>query len=107
MRTTDLQLQKAGSVLAPIRVLTMAVGAALKEEPASCGCQVFTGKRFASGLRLGCDLSPIESASSKCCHQNQYRCNDSRQCTFDFKWDHHGTLPPLRSISPPKYPAAA
>src|SRR5208282_3995517 len=67
----------------------------------------FTGKRFASGLRLGCDLSPIESASSKCCHQNEYRRNDGCHCTFDFKWDHHGTLPPLRSSSPPKYPAAA
>jgi len=107
MCATNLELQKARGVLAPIRVPTMAVSTALKEETSSSGCQVFTSERLVSSFRP-CDVSPIDSASSKCCYQDEYRRDEACHCTLDFERGHyHGTPPPLRSSSPPKYPAAA
>jgi hypothetical protein len=108
MRTTDLELQKARRVLAPIRVLTVAVSTALKEKSSSLGCQACSIGRLVSRFRLPFDLSPIDSASRKCRDQDEDRRNDACRCTLDFERGHyHGTPPPLKSSSPPKYPAAA
>jgi len=107
VRTANLELQKARGVLAPIRILTMAVSTALKEETSPFGCQVFRSERFSSGLRLRLVAIPIDSAGSKCRYQDDRRGEDGRYCTLDFERGHHGTPPPLRSSSPPKYTAAA
>jgi len=107
MCTANLELPEARSVLPPIRILTMAVGAALKEKTASGSGQVFAGGRLVSSLRLARDVTPIESSGSKCCYQDEYRRADGCHCTLDFKGNLHGAPPPLRSNSPPKYPAAA
>ena len=108
MRTTNLELQKARGVLASIRVLTMAVSTALKEKSSSFGCQVCSIERLVSRFRLSFDVIPIDSASRKCRDQDEYRRDDACHCTLDFERGHyHGTPPPLKSSSPPKYPAAA
>jgi hypothetical protein len=108
MRTTNLQLQKAWGVLASIRVLSMAVSTALKEKPSSSGYQACSIERLVSRFRLPFDLIPIDPASRKCRDQDECRRDDARHCTLDFERGHYqGTLPPLNSSSPPKYPAAA
>src|SRR5271166_2054934 len=108
MCTTNLELQKARRVLASIRVLTMAVSTALKEKSSSSGCQLCSIERLVSRFGLPFDVIPIDSASRKCRDQDEYRRDDACRCTLDFERGHyHGTLPPLRSSSPPKYPAAA
>ena len=66
MRTTYLELQKARRVLASVRVLTVAVSAALKEKSSSFGCQVCRIERLVSWFRLSFDGIPIDSASRKC-----------------------------------------
>jgi hypothetical protein len=108
MRATYLELQKARRVLASICVLTMAVSTALKEKSSSSGYQACSIERLGSRFHLAFDVIPINSACRKCCDQDQYRCDDPCHCTLDFERAHyHGTPPPLRSNSPPKYPAAA
>jgi hypothetical protein len=108
MRTTDLELQKARRVLASIRVLTMAVSTALKEKTSSFGCQFCHIERLVSRFRLPFNVISIDSASRKCRDQDEYRRSDACHCTLDFERGHyHGTPPPLKSSSPPKYPAAA
>jgi hypothetical protein len=108
MCTTDLEFQKARGVLATISVLTMAVSAALKEKSSSSGCQGCSIERLVSRWRLLFDVVPIDSATRKCRDQDEYRRSDACHCTLDFKRGHyHGTPPPLKSSSPPKYPAAA
>ena len=108
MCTTNLELQKARRVLAPIRVVTMAVSTALKEKTSSFGCQFFSIEQFVSRFPLPFDVTPIDSASRKCRDQDEYRRDDACHCTLDFNGGHyHGAPPPLRSRSPPKYPAAA
>ena len=107
MRATYLELQKARRVLASIRVLTMAVSTTLKEKSSSFGCQGCSIERLISRLRLSFDGIPVDSASRKCRDQDEYRRSDACHCTLDFKRGHyHGTPPPLKSSSPPKYPAA-
>ena len=108
MRTTNLELQKARRVLASVRVLTVAVSAALKEKSSSFGRQGCSIERLVSRLRLSFDGIPIDSTSRKCRDQDEYRRSDGCHCTLDFERGHyHGTPPPLKSSSPPKYPAAA
>src|SRR6202040_3156275 len=108
MCTTNLELQKARCVLASIRVLTMAVSTALKEKSVSFGCQGCSIERLVSRLRLSFDVIPIDSAGRKCRDQDESRRSDGCHCTLDFERGHyHGTPPPLKSSSPPKYPAAA
>jgi hypothetical protein len=108
MCATDLELQEARRVLASIRVLTMAVSTALKEKSSSFGCQRWSIERLVSRLRLSFDGIPIDSAGRKCRDQDEYRSSDACHCTLDFERGHyHGTPPPLKSNSPPKYPAAA
>src|ERR1700693_5355058 len=108
MCTTNLELQKPRCVLASVRVLTMAVSTALKEKSSSFGRQGCSIERLVSGLRLSFDGIPIDSAGGKCHDQDEYRRSDGCHCTLDFERGHyHGTPPPLKSSSPPKYPAAA
>jgi hypothetical protein len=108
MCTTNLELQKARGILTSIRVLTMAVSTALKEKPSSSGCQVFRGERRVSRCRLLPEVVPIDAASRKCRDQDEDRRANASHRTLDFERGHdHGTPPPLKSSSPPKYPAAA
>jgi hypothetical protein len=108
MRATYLELQKARRILASIRVLTMAVSTALKEKSSSSGDQACSIERLVPRFHLSFDMIPIDSARRKCHDQHQYRRSNARHCALDFQRSHyHGTLPPLRSNSPPKYPAAA
>ena len=48
MRTANLELQKARSVLAPVCVPTMALSTASQEKTSSFGTQVFSGERLVS-----------------------------------------------------------
>src|SRR6476646_9493804 len=108
MRTTNLELQKARRVLASIRVLTMAVSTALKEKGSSFGCQVCRIERLVSTFHLAFEVIPIDSTTRKCRDQEEYRRDDACHGTLYFQRSHdHGTPPPLKSSSPPKYPAAA
>src|SRR6201987_1551327 len=108
MRTTNLELQKGRRVLASISVLAMAVSTALKEKSSPPGGQACSIERLVSRFRLPFDVVSIDSASCKCGDQDEYRRDDACHCTLDFERGHyHGTLPPLKSSSPPKYPAAA
>src|SRR4029077_659772 len=107
VRTTNLELQKARGFLAPICIPTMALSTALQEKPSSLGSQVFGGEWLVSMFCLPTAVIPIDSASGKCRYQDECRRDDGCHCTLDFERGHHGTPPPLRSISPPKYPAAA
>ena len=108
MCATDLKLQEARRVLASISVLTMAVSTALKEKSSPFGCQRCSIERLVSRLRLSFDGIPIDSAGRKCRDQDEYRRGDACYCTLNFEGGHyHGTPPPLKSNSPPKYPAAA
>src|SRR6202035_2312008 len=108
MRTTNLELQKARCVLTSVRVLTMAVGTTLKEKSSSFGCQGCSVERLISRFRLSFEVITIDSAGRKCRDQDEYRRSDGCHCALDFQRGHdHGTPPPLKSSSPPKYPAAA
>src|ERR1700726_1140229 len=108
MCTTNLELQKARCVLTSVRVLTMAVSTALKEKSSSFGRQGCSIERLVSRLRLSFDGIPIDSAGRECHEQDQYRRSAACHGTLDFERGHyHATPPPLKSNSPPKYPAAA
>src|ERR1700722_2002898 len=108
MCTTNLELQKARCVLTSIRVLTMAVSTALKEKSSSFGCQGCSIERLVSRLRLSFDGISIDSTCRKCRNWNNPRRDAASRCTLDFeRGQYHGTPPPLKSSSPPKYPAAA
>jgi hypothetical protein len=66
MGLTDLKLQEARRVFATVRILTMAVSAALKEKTSSFGCQVCSIERLISRFLLPFDVIPIDSTSRKC-----------------------------------------
>jgi hypothetical protein len=108
MGTANLELQKARGILTAIRILPMAVSTALKEKTSSSGGQGFRGERRVSRFRLFPEVVSIDSASRKCRDQDDYRRAKASHRTLDFERGHdHGTPPPLKSSSPPKYPAAA
>jgi len=106
VRTANLELQKARGVLAPSCVPAMALSTGSQEKTSSFDRQVFGGERLVSRFRLPAAVILIDCASGKCRYQDECRRDDGCHCTLDFERGHHGT-PPLRSISPPKYPAAA
>src|ERR1700720_3531095 len=104
MCTTNLELQKARCVLTSVRVLTMAVSTALKEKSSSFGRQGCSIERLVPRPLLFLDVFPKDSAGRKCRDQDESRRSDGCHYTLDCD---HGTPPPLKSNSPPKYPAAA
>src|SRR5258707_5079487 len=85
----------------------MALSAGSQEKTSSFDRQVFGGEWLVSRFRLPTAVIPIDSASGKCRYQDECRRDDGCHCTLDLERGHHGAPPPLRSISPPKYPAAA
>ena len=108
MGATNLELPKARGILTSIRVLPMAMSTTLKEKTSSSGCQGFRGERRVSRCRLLPEVVPIDAASRKCRDQDEDRRANASHRTLDFERGHdHGTPPPLKSSSPPKYPAAA
>jgi hypothetical protein len=52
VRTANLEIQKARSVLTPICIPTMALSTASQEKTPSFGSQVFSGERLVSKFRL-------------------------------------------------------
>src|ERR1700759_4970775 len=86
----------------------MAVSTALKEKSSPSGCQGCSIERFVSTFRFPLSVISIDPARDKGHGQDQGRSDETCHCTLDFQRGHyHGTPPPLKSSSPPKYPAAA
>src|SRR5260221_1400035 len=107
VRTANLEFKKTRGFLPPICVPTMALSTGSQEKTSSFDRQVFGCEWLVSRFLLPTAVIPIDSASGKCRYQDECRRDDGCHCTLDFERGHHGTPPPLRRISPPKYPDAA
>ena len=107
MCTADLELLKTRGVLASLSIRTMAGRTALKEKSAPF-LHHAPRARLVPKIQLPATVMPIDCTCGKCRDQDEYRRSDGCHCTLDFERGHyHGAPPPLKSSSPPKYPAAA